>query len=277
MPNTIISPDVFADAVNENLDVKLRACKLATDYTEMVEDITTCGEVIHFPTFNRIGDAVVVEKGTSIVPDEVNMSDSTATVKQVGHGVRIYDKDLTQVKCNAMKADMALQLCETIAKRVDADLVDAIYNEATYKDSNADLDATILDTAFDVFGDDVDNDTFAGILIHSELRKKFMAMDAFTSIMKTNASKGNGIVQGGCIGYWNGDIPVYVSKNGTKRDGKCLCAIVKKGALGIVWQKGVSIEEERESKLLATDIVANVMYATKLLHADGVSVLEIGA
>ena len=102
-------------------------------------------------------------------------------------------------------------------------------------------------------------------------------MDAFTSIMKTNASKGNGIVQGGCIGYWNGDIPVYVSKNGTKRDGKCLCAIVKKGALGIIWQKGVSIEEERESKLFATDIVANVMYATKLLHADGVSVLEIGA
>ena len=277
MPNTIISPDVFADAVNEKLDVKLRACKLATDFTEMVEDITTCGEVIHFPTFNRIGDAVVVEKGTSIVPDEVNMSDSTATVKQVGHGVRVYDKDLTQVKCDAMKQDMAFQLCETIAKRVDSDLVDAIYNEATYKDSNADLDATILDTAFDVFGDDVDNDTFAGILIHSELRKKFMAMDAFTSIMKTNASKGNGIVQGGCIGYWNGDIPVYVSKNGTKRDGKCVCAIVKKGALGIIWQKGVSIEEERESKLFATDIVANVMYATKLLHADGVSVLEIGA
>ena len=277
MPNTIIKPDVFADAVNAKLDVKLRACKLATDYTELVEDITTCGEVIHFPTFDDIGDAVVVEKGTPITPDEINMSDSTATVKQVGHGVRVYDKDLTQVKCDAMKEKMAERLANKLAKRVDSDLVDAIYEEATYKDSNADLDETILDAAFDVFGDDVDNDTFAGILIHSELRKKFMAMDAFTSIMRTNAAAGNGVVVEGKIGYWNGNIPVYVSNNGTKRSGKCLCAIVKNGALGIVWQKDVSIEEERESKLFATDIVANEMYATKLLNADGVSVLEIGA
>lgn len=277
MPNTIIKPDVFANAVNAKLDVKLRACKLATDYTELVEDITTCGEVVHFPTFDAISDAVVVEKGTPLTPDEINMSDSTATVKQVGHSVRVYDKDLTQVKTDSMKEKMAAQLADKLAKAVDSDLVDAIYNEATYKDSNADLDETILDAAFDVFGDDVDNDTFAGILIHSELRKKFMAMDAFTSIMKTNASAGNGIVVDGKIGYWNGDIPVYVSNNGTKRGGKCLCAIVKNDALGIVWQKAVSVEEERESKLFATDIVANEMYATKLLHADGVSVLEIGA
>lgn len=277
MPNNIISPDVFANAVNTSLDVKLRACKLATDYTELVEDITTCGEVIHFPTFDSISDAVVVEKGTPLAPDEINMSDSTATVKQVGHSVRVYDKDLTQVKTDSMKKKMAEQLTDKLAKRVDSDLVDVIYDEATYKDTSEDLDENILDAAFDVFGDDVDNDTFAGILIHSELRKKFMAMDAFTSIMRTNAAAGNGIVQNGKIGYWNGDIPVYVSNNGTKRSGKCLCAIVKKGALGIVWQKEVSVEEERESKLFATDIVANEMYAVKLLNADGVSVLEIGA
>ena len=34
----------------------------------------------------------------------------------------------------------------------------------------------LLSEAFDVFGDDVDNDTFAGILINSKLRKALMGM-----------------------------------------------------------------------------------------------------
>ena len=80
----------------------------------------------------------------------------------------------------------------------------------TYKDTTTELTATVVDEAFNVFGDDVDNDTFAGILINSKLRSAFMKMDEFTSIMKTNAAAGNGIVVDGIIGHWNGTIPVYV-------------------------------------------------------------------
>lgn len=152
----IIVPQIFADVVNKRLGVKLRAGRLATDYTNMVEDITTCGDTVHFPMIKRI-------------------------------------------------------------------------------------------------------------------------MDAFTSVMKTNATYGNGIVQDGIIGYWNGTIPVYVSDNGTYDDTnhKALLAIVKNDALGVVWQQEPTIEEEREAKLLADDIVASEMYATKLIDAAGVSVLKV--
>lgn len=270
-----VIPEVFADAVNAAMGVKLRVGNLATDYTELVDDITTYGDKVHFPTIDRLTDAATVTVGTAMTPDTVSMTDAYATIKQVGKSVRVYDKYSVQVK-GALKDKLAQQLGESMAKSVDADLVNSIRSEAVYKDSTlTSLTQADIETAFDVFGDDVDNDTFAGILINSRLRKVFMTMQAFTDATKTYAHNGNGIIQNGIIGYWNGTIPVYVSNNGTYADSKSLLAIVKKDALGIVWQKVPTIEEEREAKLLATDLVASEMYATKLVHTDGVSVLEI--
>lgn len=270
----IVIPEVFSNAVNAAMDVALRVGRLATDYTDMVDDITTYGGTVHFPTIDRITDADVVEKGTALVPDEVSMTDSTAEIKQVAKSVRIYEKDAIQVK-GALKDKLAEQLGQGMAKAVDADLVNSIREEAAYKNETANLTAAEIDAAFDVFGDQVDNDLFAGILINSKLRSTITNMEAFTSANKTYAANGNGIVRDGVIGLWNGTIPVIVSNNGTYADGKSMLAIIKKDALGVIWQKQASTEEEREAKLLATDLVASELYATKLLHADGVSLLEV--
>ncbi len=270
-----IIPEVFADAVNAALGVKLRVGNLATDYTSLVDEITTYGDEVHFPVIDRITDAGVITPGTAMTPDTVSMTDSAATIKQVGKSVRIFDKYSVQVK-GALKDRLAEQLGESMAKAVDADLVNAIRTEAVYKDSTlTTLTQADVDAAFDVFGDDIDNDTFAGILINSRLRSAFMSMSAFTDATKTYAANGNGIVKDGIVGYWNGNIPVYVSNNGTYSDDKSLLAVVKKDALGVVWQTVPTVEEEREAKLLATDLVASEMYATKLVHTDGVSILEI--
>ena len=50
--------------------------------------------------------------------------------------------------------------------------------------------------------------------------------------------------------------------------------IVKRETLGYVFQRNINIEEERESKLLATDIIASSLYAVKLLDTDGAVVLR---
>lgn len=273
----IIIPEVFADAVNASMGVKLRVGNLATDFTDYVDDISTYGDTVHFPVIDRISDASVVTLGTPIVPDEVSMTDSTAVIKQVAASARIYDKHSIQVK-GKLKDDLAIQLGEVMAKAVDTDLVQSIRNEAAYREvltKRSDLIADSINAAFEVFGDDIDNDTFAGILINSRLRYDLIRMPAFTDATLTFAANGNGIVRNGIIGYWNGTIPVYVSDNGTYENGKGLLSVVKKNALGVIWQKVPSVEEEREGKLLATDIIANALYATKLRNTDGVSVLEI--
>lgn len=280
----LVIPEVFADAVNTAMDVAIRVGRVATDYTDMVEDITTCGDKVHFPTIDRIADASVVTKGTPLVPSAVSMTDNDADIKQVGNSVRIFDKDAIQVK-GALKDRMAEQLGQTMAKAVDKDLVEAIKEDAVYTDNVLDtaFDADAINTAFDVFGDEVDNEDFAGILINSKLRAKISAMDEFTSANKTYAANGNGIVRDGVIGVWNGSIPVILSNNGTsykanvnnaEKDAVML-AIVKKNALGYVYQKSATVEEEREGKLLATDLIASELYATKLVNANGVSVLNV--
>lgn len=278
----IIVPEVFADAVNSAMGVALRVGRVATDFTEMVEEITQYGGSVHFPVIDRISDAEAVEKGVAIVPDTVSMTDAEADIKQVAKSVRIFDKDQAQVK-SALKDKMAQQLGESMAKAVDKDLVEEMKENAVYQENITELTEDAINGAFDVFGDDVDNDSFAGIVINSGLRSAINAMDAFTSANKTYAAEGNGIVTDGVIGLWNGSIPVILSNNGTSgtisvsgsdKDAKMLF-VIKKDSLGYVTQKEAQVEEEREAKLLATDLVASELYAVKLVKTNGVSVLNV--
>lgn len=274
----LVIPELFSEAVNSKMEVSLRVGRLATDMTDLAEDIRTCGDTIHFPTFDRISDAATVTKGTALVPEEVNMSDSTAKIKQVGKSVRIYDKDSIQVK-GAMKDRMAEQMGEVMAKDVDKNLVDEMDASAVYKvptSAPESITKLEIEAAFDCFGDDVDSANFAGILINHRLRSAFVAMDDFTSISKTYAKDGNGVVEDGVVGYWLGVIPVIICDNNTydATAKECKTYLVRKDALGVIWQKEVTIEEEREGKLLATDLIASDLYAVKLMDTKGCVVLR---
>ena len=278
MSNTLVIPELFSEAVNSKMEVSLRVGRLASDMTDLAEDIRTCGDTIHFPTFDRISDAATVVKGTPLVPEEVNMSDSTAKIGHVGKSVRIYDKDSIQVK-GAMKDRMAEQIGEVMAKDVDKNLVDEMDTSAVYKVATSaaeSITASEIESAFDCFGDDVDSASFAGILINHSLRKAFIAMDEFTSVSKTYAKDSNGVVENGVVGYWAGVIPVIICDNNTYDTTKkeCKTYIVRKDALGVIWQKEITIEEEREGKLFATDIIANDLYAVKLMDTKGCVILR---
>ncbi len=278
MANTLVIPELFSEAVNSKMEVSLRVGRLATDMTDLAEDIRTCGDTIHFPTFDRISDAAEVTKGTPIVPEEVNMSDSTAKIKQVGKSVRIYDKDSIQVK-GAMKDRMADQIGEVMAKDVDKNLIDEMDASAVYKVPTSMTESITkleIEAAFDCFGDDVDSANFAGILINHRLRSAFVSMDEFTSVSKTYAKDGNGVVEDGVVGYWLGVIPVIICDNNTydATAKECKTYLVRKNALGVIWQKEVTIEEEREGKLFATDLIASDLYAVKLMDTKGCVVLR---
>ena len=278
---SIIIPQVFADAVNDSMGVALRVGRVATDFTDMCEEITQYGGSVHFPVIDRISDAEAVTKGTAIVPDTVSMTDAEAEIKQVAKSVRIFDRDQAQVK-SALKDKMAEQLGQAMAKAVDRDLVEEMKENAVYQENITELTANAIENAFNVFGDDVDSDSFAGIIINSALRPIINGMNEFTSAEKTNTAVGNGIVRDGIVGLFN-NIPVILSNDGTSgtisvsgsdKNAKMLF-IVKKDALGYVYQKEAQVEEEREAKLLATDLVASELYAVKLVKTNGVSVLNV--
>lgn len=275
----VVIPELFSEAVNARMETSLRIGKVAFDATSIAENIKECGDTIHFPVVDRIGKAVTMKKGDKLEAHDLSMTDNVAKVKMVGDAVKIYDIDKYQVKANLVDL-FAEQLGDAMAEAVDSDLVNEMDNSAAYKTPVADavgLSPWEVEAGFDVFGDDVADSSFAGIIINSRLRSGIKAFDQFTKIDRTYAKDGNGVVtEDGIIGYWNGIIPVIICNNNTFDETlkECKTYIVKKNALGIIWQKEANTEEERDSLYKRTILSADELYAVKLLNPKGVSILR---
>ena len=271
----LVIPQIMADAINEKLGVSLKMGQFAVDVTNEVADITTCGDEINFPKYERVATVGNVTKGTALVPAEVSMTENKATIKQTGGSIRVYDKDAKQIKGSTLD-NMAQQLVDAMVQDLDSSLSATMDAEATKKSPTASATAITNDELLNglaLFGDDVDYDTFSGIAVHSKLLPSFLKMDEFTSVEKTFKHDGNGLIKNGLVGYWFG-IPVVLTNNGTFKDSECVSYLIKKGALGYVKQQDVTLEIEREGKLLANDIIVSDLYATKVMDADGIVIIR---
>jgi hypothetical protein len=262
---SIFIPEVFSDAINEKLGTTLRFGSVAVDATSLLPEIKTAGDTMHFPKIKRTATVKNIVKGSALTPAKLDMDDSKAVIKYIGSAFRIYDKDKAQVKGMLQDKHIDTDLAEECDKAV---LKSAC--EGTNTITSAELQAGI-----DNFGDDVDTDSFAAIIVHPKLRSAFAGMAEFTNNALTYQTAGNGIVKNGCIGYYFG-IPVIVTANGTwdSTATEAKTYIIKKNALGYVFQKNVTLEESRQALLLATDVVASSLYATKLLDDTGVVVVR---
>lgn len=273
----LVIPQIFADAINEKLGVSLKVGTCAFDATSMVNDIKQAGDTVHFPILNRVSDADELTDGVEVTPERISMTDNTAVIKEVGKAVRVLDKEEIQIKGGSMDK-LIIQLAEAMAKKIDSDFVKTMDDEAVLKATTAsatEITTAELNAGIAAFGDQIDSDTFAAWVINSRLVNSFMNMDAFVSTAKTHATDGNGIVKNGIIGYLY-NVPVMVSNNGTFDETKSECKtyLIKRDALGYVFQKDISVEEERLAKLRATDIVTTSLYATKLLDSKGIVILR---
>lgn len=277
MSQTLIIPEVFADAVNAKLGTTIRIGSIAFDATALVPDILVAGNKVNFPTFDRVASVGDITKGTAIVPTALNMTGNEATIKNVGGSIRVFDSEAKQIK-GAVMDNMVEQISDAMRERIDSDLATSMDTDANKKSATASATAITsaeLMAGMALFGDDIDTDTFAGIVINSRLYPSLVGMTEFTSTEKTYAANGNGLVKNGLCGFWLG-VPVIVCNNNTYDTTKAECKtyMAKKNALGYVFQKDIMIEQEREAKLLCTDIVASSLYATKLINKDDVVILR---
>ncbi|MDD4592470.1 MAG: hypothetical protein PHG06_18875 [Parabacteroides sp.] len=277
MATNIFIPEVFSDAVNEKLGTTLRFGSVAFDASSLCPEIATAGDIVHFPKIKRTANVESVVKGTALTPSVVDMSDSTATIKYVGSAFRIYDSEKAQIK-GSVQDQIVQQVVDAMSKKIDSDLASSIDADVVYKSAVASatgITSAEIQTGMDNFGDSVDTASYAAIIINSRLRSDFMNMSEFVDTARTYQTSNNGIVINGVIGYYYG-VPVIVTNNGTWDDTakECKSYIVKRDALGYIFQKNISIEESRQALLLATDVVASSLYATKLIDDTGVVLLR---
>lgn len=277
MSQNLIIPEVMAECINSKLGVALKLGQLATDFTGECAEITSCGSKINFPTFDRVATVGTVTKGTALTPSDVTMTGNEADIVQTGGSIRVYDKDAHSIKSATME-NMAQQLADAMAQSLDTRLGTTMDSKATKKSVCASATAITnaeLMNGLALFSDDVDYDTFAGIAINSKLLPSFLAMDEFVSVEKTYTADKSGLIKNGLVGFWFG-IPVVLTNNATydSTAKECKTYMIKKGALGYVKQQDVTLEVEREAKLLANDIVTSSLIATNVMDADGIVIIR---
>ncbi|MDR1688806.1 MAG: hypothetical protein LBS21_09395 [Clostridiales bacterium] len=272
--------DIWADCVNAELPYTMGIItRLATDYTDKVKEITQYGEVCHFPSFDRIGEAEEMTVGTELTPARVSMTDTTATVKQLGKAIRIYDKELIGIKGNTY-GEHARQMAEAMMEKLELDIIKEIDDNAVFIEPIAgSFSLTTIQSAMNNFGDKRIFTSFAGIVANSALANSFYNMKEFTDLTSTvnniTQAATNSIMDGtNCIGFLYA-IPVYLTDVGTATDeGDPKCYIIKKKAVGKIMQRGVNVEHGRRDLLKATDISCDTLYATKLLNPKGIVVIK---
>ncbi|MCL2018896.1 MAG: hypothetical protein FWG70_03970 [Oscillospiraceae bacterium] len=277
----VFYPDIWADCVNSELPHTMGIItRLSADFTSMVNEITQYGEKVHFPSFDRIGEAEEMRVGHELTPEQVSISDSTATVKQVGKAIRIYDKELVGIKGNTY-GEHARQVAEAMMEKLELDIIKEIDNNALFSVSltNGNLTLGDIQNAMNYFGDKRIFSSFSGIVCNSYFANAFYNMPMFTDITSTTnniaQAATNGIMDAAnCIGYLYA-IPVYLTDVGTLTDdNEPKLYILKKRAVGKIMQRGVTVEHGRRDLLKATDISCDTLYAAKLLNPKGVVVLK---
>lgn len=268
---SLIIPEVYAGIVREKFLGRVKVANLATN-VGLLEN-TTVGDTVIFPKFKTITDANEVVKGTLSPIDSLDQDSSSAKIKMIDKIIRVFDMDNMTAVGNQIE-EASSQQAIVFARKLDSDLItEAMTSPLKTAAAGAKaITASELNAAIAMFGDDADTDLMAGIVVNSLLDASFYSMAEFVDASKTyNGTNGNGIVTNGCIGSFRG-IPVFHTDKGTYDSVKaeCVSFVIKKGAIGYMEKKAIDIEQEREEKLHATDIVGDYVYAVKLLDDAGV-------
>ena len=271
----LIIPEVYAKMVTEKVKGNIKISQFADTLGVLTGE---AGNTVTFPMFKALSDAVLMAKGDSITPEQLAQTSSNKTIMQYGKGVKVFDIDDVTALGNMLE-NGASQQARIFARALDNEMAKDIDTNVILKSASASAVAITEDeliAGFQLFADDQDNDTFAGIVINSLLTPSFYKMAGFVKNDITYTKEGNGVIANGVIGYYRGSIPVVLSDVNTYDTSKAECKsyIIKKGALGIMPKRNVLVEEARHPETKSTDLYADYIFACGLIQKDGVAVIR---
>lgn len=268
---TLIKPTIYKQLMSEQYEKRKIILELAKDLGSISG---TVGETVSFPRFKQIGDAKLLTKGQGIDLEELEQTESTASIVMASSGVRIYDiDDMTSFGNHVQES--AFQQAEVILRKVENDIIEEAIDsplQSNMADVMEMVESNLID-AMSLLGDNQNSEDMAGIVIHSGLIGSMINMPSFVDATKTHTAIGNGILRNNLLGFWR-NIPVYIYDNGTFVDGEAVALIIKKGSLGYMTKRDFKLELDRQAKYQATDSYATKVYATKRLSDSGVVVLR---
>lgn len=282
----LIVPEVWADAVGPTILGRSVMAPLADQDDTLVGQP---GDSVTFPKFGYIGDAEDLTEGVAMEADALTMTDTKATIKEVGKAVKLTDS-ATLTALGNPNSQARVQIGLAVARKVDADLIAA----AVYTHTNGgggdtepttaplELEVTgpfswnVYTQAVALLGDAYDPDEIAAVVLHSAQHIQLLNDDSFLSADKFGAGA---VILRGQVGAV-GRVPILVSDRvplvtdvdsgtgGNQAGAKAL--IILKGALALKHKRRPIVETDRDIMARINYVTTNAHYAVKRVNDLGV-------
>lgn len=294
LKTNLIVPDVWADAVGPTILGKAVLAQLADADDQLVG---VPGDSVQFPKFDYIGDASDLTENVAMTASTLTMTDSKATVKEVGKAVELTDT-ATLAALGNPNNQAQTQIALAVARKIDADLrtaaevtesgTDSKGNSKTWAPlavpvADVPLSWNRLTQGFALLGDEYDPAEIAGIVVHSTQHMQLLNDPNFISVDKFGQGA---VIMRGQVGNIGG-IPVLISDRATEvvtvpgevgppvvdEEKGYRALIVRKGALALKYKRRPLVETDRDILKRTNIITTNVHYAVKRVDDRGVVIV----
>jgi N4-gp56 family major capsid protein len=245
----LLNPEVLAPRIEYKLTNAVKFAPLANiGYTLQGQ----AGNTLSMPFFHYVGDATVVAEGVATETTQLTSSSFTATIQKVTKAIEITDEAMLSAYGN-IGDEAENQMVRSIAQKIDADVLTAM---ATASLKNVDSSFT-MDTVADAlvkFGEDLTEET---TLVISPSYYKAIRTDSNFVYINNGEAKISGTV-----GRLYGCDVVVTNKLTTT------AYIVRNGAIGLEYKRGINLEMDRDILKKTTVLSADVLYVAYLRDAN---------
>lgn len=267
--SNVIIPEVLAAMIAAEIPGQLALA--GSDAVTVLDNLKGGpGNTIKIPRWGTIGDFTEVAEGNAMPVVNIAATAATATVKKFARGVEVTDEALLASYDDPLK-EVARQFARYAARAADRELITAAETSTLLHTASGTITLNDIVDAIGKWNDASVN--ISGLVVHSKVYRDLIKLSEF----KTLTQKADSVIEKGVVGMVYG-VPIRVSDAITTVAGSPNTyrnLLLKKGALGLWYQRNMNVETERDTIKRTTVITADSIFATAMFQDNPLPVVKL--
>ncbi len=267
--SNVIIPEVLAAMIAAEIPGQLALA--GSDAVTVLDNLKGGpGNTIKIPRWGTIGDFTEVAEGNAMPVVNIAATAATATVKKFARGVEVTDEALLASYDDPLK-EVARQFARYAARAADRELITAAETSTLLHTASGTITLNDIVDAIGKWNDASVN--ISGLVVHSKVYRDLIKLAEF----KTLTQKADSVIEKGVVGMVYG-VPIRVSDAITTVAGSPNTyrnLLLKKGALGLWYQRNMNVETERDTIKRTTVITADSIFATAMFEDNPLPVVKL--
>ena len=267
--SNVIIPEVLAAMIAAEIPGQLALA--GSDAVTVLDNLRGGpGNTIKIPRWGTIGDFTEVAEGNAMPVVNIAATAAAATVKKFARGVEVTDEVLLASYDDPLK-EVARQFARYAARAADRELITAAETSTLLHTASGTITLNDIVDAIGKWNDASVN--ISGLVVHSKVYRDLIKLSEF----KTLTQKADSVIEKGVVGMVYG-VPIRVSDAITTVAGSPNTyrnLLLKKGALGLWYQRNMNVETERDTIKRTTVITADSIFATAMFQDNPLPVVKL--